>query len=188
MNEGILGLTVALIGLIAGLLGAYVAGRQQIRLEQQKWRAARQDELDKEKRLAVAELCRTLVTMVQAGQGLAWYATHQPSYINDERAKEYERITEQLWPEIASSRVIVAALDSDIYASINPLFLKTTRLDERMYIALIQLENSRDESIKAMAELFPEFSSFWGELDQTVVNLFGSTSEPRQNSGKDQMK
>jgi L-rhamnose mutarotase len=187
MNEVTLGLSVALIGLIAGLLGAYVAGRQKMRLEQQKWLAARQDELDKEKRVAVAELCRNTVTSIQAGQGLAWYAAHQPSYLNDEKAKEYERIIDQVWPEIASSLVVVSALDSDIYAAINQLVSKASHLDEKMTIALMQLETSRDESIKAMAELFPEFSSYWEELHRTVANLFGRTSEPHQNSGKGQM-
>ena len=71
MNEAIVSISVAAIGLIAGLLGAFVAGRQQVRLEERKWRAARQDELEKEKRTAIAQLIQKIVMAVQVAARLA---------------------------------------------------------------------------------------------------------------------
>jgi hypothetical protein len=184
MNDALVSLLVAAIGLASGLLGAYVAGRQQARLEEAKWRAARQDELDKEKRIAVAELCRKIVVMVQSAQWLAWYAKHQPSRISDVDMKEYDKKTSQLLPDIMSSLVIVSALDSHKFTLMSQIVSEVIILDEKISKAMIQLASSRDEGIEAMANCLPDFIFFWDSLNRTVADMFDTPSlvHPSYNS------
>jgi hypothetical protein len=176
MSEVLASLLIAVIGLLAGLLGAYVAGRQQYHLEEQKWRAARQDELDKERRLAIAELSRKIVAAVQTIARLAWYAQYQSDHISSEDISDYDKKIDGLLSEIMGSLVIVSALDSNMHAQMNRLVRKVYNLDDQFAKATILLASSRDEGIQAMADCLPEVVSFWGELNQAVADMFSNSA------------
>jgi hypothetical protein len=172
MDAALVSISIAAIGLIAGLLGAFVAGRQQTRFEEQKWRATRQDELEREKRTAIAELTRKIVMAVQVAARLAWHARHHPSRISVEDTNNYERRIHELLPDIMSSVVVVSALDSDVHNLMYDLVRKVYNLDDRMSKAIIIWEGSQDEGAKAMADCLEDVIPFWGELNQTVSDMF----------------
>src|SRR5262245_15820676 len=100
MDTALVGILVALIGLVAGLLGGYLTARQQARLEERKWRVARQDELEKEIRLAAAEVTRKVVSAVQAISWLAWKAKYQPDQIDNDDITAYDKKISELFSEI----------------------------------------------------------------------------------------
>lgn len=172
MEPAIVSISIAAIGLIAGLLGAFVAGRQQARLEEQKWRASRQDELEKEKRVAVAELIRKIVMAVQIAARLAWHARHHPTRINAEDTNNYEERIHELLPDIMSSVVMVSALDSNAHDPMYDLVRKVYNLDDKMSKAIILWETAQNDGAKAMADCLEDVKPFWGELNRTVSDMF----------------
>ena len=65
MSEALVALTGAAIGSVTGLLGAFITARQQQRLEALKFTAERRSEAETQRRLAIADLARTLSRVIQ---------------------------------------------------------------------------------------------------------------------------
>ncbi len=183
MNEAFISIMVSVVGLLSGVIGATIAARYQLKLEQEKWRAMRQDSLEKETRLAVAELCKKMVEVVQEIGWLSWSANYQPNRITLEHAKEYDLKIKQLLPQVMSSLVVVSSLDSSIHNTMDMLVKKVYTLDNNMSKALIIFEKSRKNGIEALKTCHPDVKEFWETLNIAVADQFnGKTSKSNKDN------
>jgi hypothetical protein len=168
---------VAVTSLISGIIGAGLTARYQIRLEEKKWQINRQDALDKEKRLAVAELCRRLVELIQEAGSLTWYAKNHPARIRLTDIKKYEKASNLLLPQIMSLLVVVSTLDGTFYKSMNILVQKAYEIDLVVSRGIIVLSESRIDGLAAMAQCHPKVKAFWIDMNKVMADSFSSQDE-----------
>jgi hypothetical protein len=100
MDSGLASVVAALIALVAGLAGGFLAGRQQSSLEYQKWQRSRADDLAKEARLAVAELTKSLGAATHTMAWLTWTARNRPKQLTKQNVLNYDEEMHRLFPAI----------------------------------------------------------------------------------------
>jgi hypothetical protein len=172
MNEAYISIIVAIVGLLSGVMGATIAARYQLKLEQEKWRAMRQDSFEKEKRVAVADLCKKMVEVVQEIGWITWSANYQPHRITLQHSIEYDLKIKQLLPEVMSLLVVVSSLDSGVHKSMDILVKKVYELDDNVSKALIVFEKSPEKGIEILKSCHPGVKSFWETVNIAVADQF----------------
>ena len=177
MDPVIASLIGTVIGGFFGIFGGILTGRRQAQLEREKWLQARKDDIEKETRLAVAELTRKMATAIQAMLWFTSKAVNTPSELSREDISEYDKAIQELLPDILASWMTVSALDKGVSKTLRPLVDSIYTVDGRIALASRELETTRESSVAALAELrntaaLPLFS----ELDKTVSGISGLTS------------
>lgn len=172
MDQILIVTIVPIISLISGIIGASVSARYQIRLEEKKWQISRQDALDKEKRIAVAELCRKLVELVQEAGALTWYAKHDPARIKMADIRKYENASNILLPQIMGLLVVVSTLDSRLHQSMSILMQKAYDIDLGVSRGSIIFSKSKTDGIAAISQCHPLVKAFWIDVNKTLVDSF----------------
>ncbi len=169
MDASIAGLLAAIIGALAGLVGGYIAGRQQSQLEYQKWHRARLDDLNKEIRLAVAELARKLAITTHSMNWLTWRAEKQAAEFSLEHLEAYDREMHQNLPEIASAFIVLSALSESAAGLMNPLVQEVYNLDVDLAKAGASYREDPATSREAIASLMEDAWKLNHELTSRVA-------------------
>jgi hypothetical protein len=177
MDPVIASLMGTVIGGVFGIAGGILTGQRQARLEQEKWLQARKDDIEKETRLAVAELTRKMAVAMQAMLWFTSMAESFPKKFSHEDISEYDMAIKELLPDILSSFMVVSALDTDVSDKMTPLLYKIYIVDGQITQASTQFETSPQASLKSLAELRSiEVLPLYGELAQTISGITGLTN------------
>lgn len=96
---------------------------------------------------------------------------HDSSNLTEDELSQYDREMKELWPNIVSARVLVAALNSEIHSQITPLILKLTALDSAVAKAGILFRASQQNGIKALAECHLECEKFEAEFVTKIGDI-----------------
>jgi uncharacterized coiled-coil protein SlyX len=164
-------LTGVLIGAVAGILGGYLSGLQQARLEYKKWEHTRQDETIKEINLAVAELMKKMAATVQAISWFTWEADYRPDRINKKAVDNYDLEMRKLFPEIDSALIVVSALSNKAYEQLSPLVLKIYELDLEVSRSTRMIIKTPDKAIKGIAGHKDVAFQLKSEIMKSVANI-----------------
>jgi hypothetical protein len=177
MDPVVASLIGTVIGGFFGIVGGILTGRRQAQLEREKWLQARKDDVEKETRLAVAELTRKMATAVQTMLWFTSKAVNTPNEVSREDISEYDKAIQGLLPDILASWMTVSALDKGVSKTLRPLVDRIYIVDGRIALASREFEAARESSVAALAKLFTtDVPSLFNELDQTVSGITGLTS------------
>lgn len=175
MDATIASLIGTAIGALVGLAGGFLTSRQQTRLEYLKWVRTKEDEYEKEVRLAVAKLTKKLAAGTQA---ISWFTSKaqiEPAKLTENDLLAYDNTIQALYLDIVSSRIVVAALNKEIHAKMTPLVDELYSLDIRVAKAAALFRNSQQqEGIKELANCSDITSQFEDELIERVTEIIGS--------------
>ena len=160
-----------LIGAGAGILGGYLSGWQQARLEYKKWQRTRQDETVKEINLAVTELMKKIATTAQTISWFTWEADYRPDRITKETIDNYDLEIRRLFPEIDSALIMVSSLSNKAYERLSPLVNKIYNLDLEVSRATRMIINEPDKAIKGIASHKDVAFELKSEIMKSVANI-----------------
>lgn len=157
-------LGAAIAALVAFCVALYNS-RRQSKLEYEKWLRTREDQIDKDFRLAVADLTRKIAQGTHQIIWLAWKAKNEPTNLTEEDFVMYDKKMGELFPDIVGSRIIVAALNRKVHDEITPFVKRLYILDEEVAKARILFRKMPEKSIATLAELPKHFApdGFYGE-------------------------
>lgn len=169
--------TAAIFGAaIAALVALFVAlynSWRQSKLEYEKWLRAREDETDKEFRLALADLTRKIVQGTHRIIWLAWKAKNEPKNLTEEDFILYDRQMAEIFPDIVGARVIVAALNRQVHAEITPFVRGLYSLDEEVAKARILFKQMPEKGTDQLVNCLDRTIKFDGELLERVTDIGG---------------
>jgi hypothetical protein len=174
MDPVIASLMGTVIGGLFGIAGGILTGQRQARLEQERWLQARKDDIEKETRLAVAELTRKMAVATQAMLWFTSKAGNIPKKFSQEDITEYDKAIQELLPGILSSLMVVSALDTDVSDKMTPLLYRIYTVDGQIAQASAQFETSPQSSVESLAELrSTEVLPLYDELAQRISGITG---------------
>lgn len=148
------------IGALAGITGGWLNGWRQSKLENEKWLRSRQEAIEKDTRLALADLTKKIAAGIHAMAWLAWKAKIEPTRLSENDLTTYDVTMNTLFPDIVGSRVALAALSKEIHAQISPLIQRLYDLDVKIAETAALYRNSPSEGSKELAEFLSETSRF----------------------------
>lgn len=164
------------IGALAGLAGGWLNSWRQANLEYEKWTRSRQDAIEKDTRLALADLTKKIAAGVHAMAWLAWKAKIEPSRLSENDLTTYDTTMGILFPDIVGSRVVLAALSKEIHDQISPLIQQLYDLDVKIAETASLYRSSVSEGTKALANVLSETSKFDKMFLKAVTKI--GISEP----------
>jgi hypothetical protein len=171
MDPALTGILAALIGAVAGITGGYLSGWQQARLEYKKWLRAREDDVAKELRLAVADLMRKMATTAQHISWFTWEADYRPDRITKEAVELYDTEMRGLFPEIDSALIMVSALSNEAYERLAPLVLDIYNLDLKVSRETRKITNAPSDAAKGIADYKDAAFQLKRQIMQNVSNV-----------------
>ena len=154
------------LGALAGLAGGWLNGWRQSKLEYEKWTRARQDTIEKETRLALADLTKKIAAGINAIAWVTWKAKNEPERFSENDLTTYDTTMKTLFPDIVGSRVTLAALSKEVHDQVSPLLTKLYRLDVQTTNAAAVYRKTALEGTEALAECLSEVSKF----DESLLN------------------
>src|SRR3954447_26956481 len=107
--ESVIPILVALLGIGSALVTGYLAGRNQARLDYQK-----------EARLAVAQLAKSIGVAVHTISWFTWKAKHRGSLLAKKDAEDYDNAMKEIFPDLTGSLATLAAFSPAAYTRANP--------------------------------------------------------------------
>jgi hypothetical protein len=183
MDSGLATVVAALIALVAGLAGGFIAGKQQSTLEYQKWQRGRADDLAKEARLAVAELTKSLGAATHTMAWLTWTARNRPKHLTRQAIQNYDEEMHKLFPSISGSLSLVSALSEPLYRQMEPLVEKVYSLDEQIALAATECIEQPEGAADLLGRYHAEVSSYTENLNREVADiLYGKGHKERSIS------
>ncbi len=166
----ILGATIAaIVALFVALLNSW----RQSKLEHEKWLRAREDETDKEFRLAIADLTKKIVQGTHQIIWLAWKAKNEPTNLKEEDFVMYDKQMAEIFPEIVGARIMVAALNQNVHSDITPFVRRLYALDEEVAKARILFRETPEKGSETLAACYDKTIEFDGELLMRVTDVVG---------------
>ncbi len=161
----------ALVGALAAISGVKFTSKHQETLEVDKWKRAKKDEWEKETRLALAELTRSLAAGVHAIAWTTWPAKYEPEEMQMGHFAKYEIESKSVFPVLVGARVVLATLDRDLHDKMTPLIKKLYRLDAELTQASVVFGKARAQGLKLLAACYEESNEFDKEILETVSNI-----------------
>jgi len=150
MDAALAGLLGASIGAIAGILGGFIAGWQQRKVEVLRWKQERADELRKEERPSLLELTSLLAEGSQAMAWLCWAATAKSAEAVKADAHEYDARMRALMPRLFSAQAAASGLSEEAFSQIDPLVQRLLSLDTKLGNASVRLDIEPDEALQEL--------------------------------------
>lgn len=139
------------IGALTGIAGGWLNGWRQSKIEHEKWIRSKQDTIEKDTRLALADLIKKLAAGIHAIAWLTWKAENEPDNLSENDLSAYDSTLQSLFPDIVGSRVVLAALSRETHEQVSPLVNQLYVFDVRIGKAAALYRNSMPEGIKALA-------------------------------------
>jgi hypothetical protein len=135
----------AIIGASAGLLGGFLTGWRQSKLEREKWLRAREDAVLADTRAVLGDLTKTLAS---AAHSMMWstYKAVNSAQIGREELLAYELEYHEAVADMVKSQMHISTLDRALYKRITPLVSETIALGGDTFLALTAaVEGSANE-------------------------------------------
>jgi hypothetical protein len=166
----------------ATLLGAILAGSvaivlalfnswRQSALEYKKWRLARQDAQNTQLRNAVAELVKKIAIGNHAIGWLTWTASFEPESFNESNLLAYDKKISDLFPEIVSSRIVLAALSGELHNRLSPLVAELYQIDVQVAEAGTLFKKRDRKGLAKLAEIYSTVREFDEKLLRESTGL-----------------
>ncbi|MDT4895518.1 MAG: hypothetical protein QOH25_595 [Acidobacteriota bacterium] len=171
MNPQTAAIFGAAIAAIVALSVALYNSWRQSKLEYEKWLRAREDQTDKEFRLAVADLTKKIVQGTHRIIWLAWKAKNEPTNLTEEDFIMYDKQMAEIFPDIVGSRIIVAALNQKVHIEITPFVRRLYALDEEVAKARILFRETPEKSTATLAACYDKTIKFDSELLVRVTDI-----------------
>ena len=176
-------LVAAAVAAIASLSNTIITSWRQSRLEERRWRRARQDELDKWQqqrqdsadvalRTAIATLGQQLSACVQAICWFTWKAAYAPEQVTSAEFEKYEAEIKVLLPTLVSARFMVAALDRSAGDEVKEAVETVYALDAEVTVACNRLAESREEALDVLFRCYGRAEAFLDTLHDRFAPLF----------------
>lgn len=174
MDPVLASLMGAVIGGLFGIAGGILTGLRQAKLEKDRWLRTRQDDIERETRLAVAELAKKMAAATQVILWLTAKANLTPNRLTQEDITGYDKDIQGLLPDILGSLMVVSALDPEASEKMSPLRGEIFRVNARIAQASSQFDKSPESSVEAIAEFFYEEAiPLNSKLTQTISGITG---------------
>lgn len=109
---------------------------------------------------AVADLGKLLGAGAHAISWVTWFAVHSPHELTDIRLAGYEREMHKTLSQIVGARVLLAALNADLHASLAILIEDLYALDVDVGKAKALLSGNRQACIDALAAISPRSKAY----------------------------
>ena len=148
------------IGALAGLAGGWLNGWRQSKIEHEKWRRSRYDTVERDARLALADLTKKLAMGIHAIAWITWKAKHETDKLSESGLSAYDTTMKTLFPDIVGSRVSLAALNRVSHDLVSPLIEQLYAFDVRIAKAAALYRNSALEGCRALAECHDDCLQF----------------------------
>lgn len=169
--------TAAILGAAIAAFVAFVValynGSRQSKLESERWLRAREDEADREFRVAVADLTRKIAQGNHRIVWLAWKARNEPASLTDDDFRMYDEQMAELFPDIVGSRVIVAALNKQVHAEISHFVNDLYSLDARVARARNLFKATPEKGRETLIEIYDETVTADARLLEKVTSVVG---------------
>lgn len=178
MSDGEAVLLGALIGGLASLAGAVLAGILASRAETR--RNDRRERVDQADRLVsqAAEVFQLLFSLQTCTQSAAWFAENLPSKVDGKYVEMYEERVQQIWPRLHGSSAVLAGMSRDVYEKLLPWLERIRDLDAQVAIHLHQVEMERN--LVEVASLYRELRQM---RDLLVGDLGSILAQIRKDMG-----
>jgi hypothetical protein len=173
MNPQTAAILGAAIAAIVALSVALYNSWRQSKLEDEKWLRAREDQTDKEFRLAVADLTKKIVQGTHRIIWLAWKAKNEPTNLTEDDFITYDKEMAEIFPDIVGSRIIVAALNRKVHIEITPFVRRLYALDEEVAKARILFKETPEKGTATLADCYDKTINFDSDLLMRVTDIVG---------------
>jgi hypothetical protein len=160
------------VGAVAGLVGGGLAGRQQGRIERERWRDARRDDAWKEKRGDLETLSGMLAKGIHEVTYVAWSASSKDVDGLRADAVAYEATMRSLLPEITSAQATAWGLSDRAFAELRPLVAELFALDAAIGEAIVGLEHDPEVSKATIAAQLEPGRTLHNEIVTRVRSAF----------------
>jgi hypothetical protein len=179
MSEALVALGAATIGAVAGLSGAFITARQQRRLDELRFLHVRRADDEKERRLAVAELARSLSVVLHTMSWFTWEADNRPTRTTPAALEAYDGAMKAALPDLMAAISVVAALSNRAYRQFDPLVTKAFDLDGQIGKAASRLAEDPDRARQTIGEFKVAAFSLFRQFRDTLAAAMG-TQEPER--------
>jgi len=159
------------LGALAGLAGGWLNGWRQSKIEQERWRRSRLDTVERDARLALAELTKKLAVGVHAIAWLTWKAKYEPDKLSENDLSAYDTTMQSLFPDIVGSRIALAALTKETHNLISPLIEQLYDFDVRIAKAAALYRESASAGVRALVEYHDKCLQFDRLLLDEVIKI-----------------
>jgi hypothetical protein len=110
------------------------------------------DDVQKNRRLALAELAKEMVEDVQRATLFAWEMVNDPEGITPSTIGAYQDGSDAALPKLFSAQILLAANDQATCEMIAPLILKYHLVDDCLSKALIHFRREKRRGLEAVAK------------------------------------
>jgi hypothetical protein len=166
MNWGsVVPVVVALLGIGSAVVTGYLAGRRQTRLDYQK-----------EARLAVSQLTRSIGVTVHTIAWFTWKAKNRASLLAPSDVQDYDSDMKKIFPELTGSLAVLAAFSRVAYERAKYVAVEVYALDERVAYVATGLLTEDKNAPAALASLHGEASRLESSLKRSLRRSWSMSS------------
>jgi hypothetical protein len=168
-----LGILAALIGASGAFAGAWLSGRHERRLEQERWRRSREDAAEDARAAAVEELTKHLAA---AMQNITWFTStaHMREQIFTEQTiVNYDTDMRAELAATIQSLVAVAYHDRGAFEALEQVARDVWQLDWQVASDAASFWKSPDEARSAISSAVTQASALEMALPRRIVEILG---------------
>jgi hypothetical protein len=167
-------LIAAVIAAVVSLFNIFYTTFSQSRLESQKWIQARQDDADKNLRLAVADLTRKLAIGSHRMGWVTWKAVYARDSFSAEDIATYDKDMREVLPDVIAAHLLIAAMDRKTYDKIGPLAEKLYMIDGAIGQAGHDFINSKRQINSKWMELYNLCLKYQDQLKKEMTEIISA--------------
>lgn len=179
--EFALGILAALIGASGAFTGAWLSGRHERQLEQERWRRSRQDVADDARAAAVGELTRHLAA---ATQTIAWFtssARMRERLFTEQTIIDYDTEMRARLGATIESLVVVAHHDEEAYRELEELTKNVWALDWKVAAYASTYWSDPEKARNEIMSVVTEATSLAVSLPRRIVGVLQRTEREPQD-------
>jgi hypothetical protein len=169
--EFALGILAALIGASGAFAGAWLSGRHERQLEQERWRRSREDAAEDARAAAVEELTKHVAT---AMQNITWFtaaAQMRAEIFTEQTIIDYDTDMRTELAATIQSLVAVAHHDKDAYDALERLVRDVWQLDWRVASEAASYWSDPEEARKAISSAVGQATALEMALPHRIVEV-----------------
>jgi hypothetical protein len=181
--EFALGILAALIGASGAFVGAWLSGRHERQLEQERWRRSRDDAAGDARAAAVEELTKHLAS---AMQNITWFtaaAQMRAQIFTEQTIVDYDTDMRAELAATIQSLVAVAHHDKDAFEALEQLARDVWQLDWRVASDAASYWSDPEEARQAISSAVSQATALEMALPHRIVEVLhgGQRAEREQH-------
>jgi hypothetical protein len=175
LNTNVIVSILGLLGLIIAFVSGLLTSRAQSHQESEKWVRAREDDVRRDIRLAIADVAEKLAAFAHS---MMWttYRVNRTNANLKEIVDTYGKESHELIGRLVSSQIRLAALDMNAYQKVTPFISNAINLSEEVDRAISLFQQDSRESREAVRECNHKALAFIKELPEQMGNTIGLES------------